>query len=140
MTLKACVQCKAPKLATDFAVDRSRVDGRTYVCRACRNARNRAGYTPRPRPSVGRRFVAPRDGDRQQARRRVNHLVATGVLPRPGDVPCLDCGHTGPTSRHEYDHHLGYDAEHHEHVEAVCAPCHHRRERARGQQDEDRME
>lgn len=29
--------------------------------------------------------------------------------------------------RHEYDHHLGYGAAHHEHVEAVCSRCHHRR-------------
>lgn len=28
----------------------------------------------------------------------------------------------------EYDHHLGYAAEHHEDVEAVCTTCHHARE------------
>ena len=32
---------------------------------------------------------------------------------------------------YEYDHHLGYAAEHHEHhehVEALCSKCHHARE------------
>jgi len=72
----------------------------------------------------------PRDGDRLQARRRVNYLVESGKIPPPNDLPCIDCKHVctpdDPT-RHEYDHHRGYDAEHHEHVEAVCAPCHHAR-------------
>jgi hypothetical protein len=34
--------------------------------------------------------------------------------------------------RHEYDHYLGYAAEHHEHVQAVCSKCHHEREEKRG--------
>jgi hypothetical protein len=72
-----------------------------------------------------------RDGDREQARGRVNHLVRVGLLPDPNDVPCTDCGHTGTDRRHEYDHHHGYAPAHHEDVQAVCSGCHHRRERAR---------
>jgi hypothetical protein len=33
--------------------------------------------------------------------------------------------------RHEYDHHLGYAAEHHGDVEAVCTVCHRARVDAR---------
>ena len=42
----------------------------------------------------------------------------------------MDCGHEYGSGerRHEYDHHLGYAAEHHEDVEAVCSKCHHARE------------
>lgn len=73
---------------------------------------------------AGRRFKAARDGDKRQARRRVNHLVAVGVLPKPSAVACVDCEHIGDDVAHEYDHHLGYFAEHHVHVQAVCKPCH----------------
>lgn len=48
------------------------------------------------------------------------------------DLACTDCGHRGDDRRHEYDHYLGYAAEHHEDVESVCSPCHHRREKNRG--------
>ena len=73
-----------------------------------------------------------RDGDKKQARRRVNYLVDIGLLPDPDDVPCVDCGHLGADGpRHEYDHYLGYSAEHHEDVEAVCSGCHHKREAVR---------
>lgn len=71
-----------------------------------------------------------RDGDSKQAQRRVNHLVALELIPRPNALLCADCGHewTLGQLRHEYDHYLGYSAEHHEDVEAVCTPCHHNRE------------
>jgi hypothetical protein len=63
----------------------------------------------------------------------VNYLIEARLLPPPNDRPCADCGHLwvegGP--RHEYDHHLGYTAEHHEDVEAVCSGCHHAREATR---------
>lgn len=57
----------------------------------------------------------------------------TWCRPTP-TLPCVDCGHIRSNSeerRHEYDHHLGYAAEHHEHVEPVCTTCHHRRENER---------
>jgi hypothetical protein len=49
-------------------------------------------------------------------------------------LTCIDCGHIWNPGerRHEYDHYLGYDAEHHEHVEPVCSRCHCNREMKRG--------
>lgn len=127
---KVCRECDRALPITAFHLDRTRADGRTYSCGECRNAGHRASYSPRGRPK-GRRFVPARDGDQLQARRRVNHLVDIGLLPDPDDVACTDCGHQGDGRRHEYDHHLGYAADHHEHVEAVCTSCHHRRENQR---------
>lgn len=125
---KWCSRCKAWHPLDAFGRDASRGDGRAPSCRESKNRHGRVAYEPKPGPDPGRRFVPARDGDKRQARRRVNHLVDVGLLPHPGDVPCADCGHLGDGPRHEYDHHLGYAAEHHEDVEAVCAPCHHRRE------------
>lgn len=130
---KTCSRCSEAKPLGQFAKDASRPDGLTYWCKGCRNGRERAGYEPKSRPAVGRRLVAPRDGDVKQARRRVNHLVDVGQLPAPNAVPCVDCGHAWAEGerRHEYDHHRGYAAEHHEDVESVCTTCHHRRENER---------
>lgn len=130
---RRCAKCKEPKPPAAFAIDRSRADGLTYWCRDCRNVRAREAYQPAPRPNLGRRRVGPREGDRLQARRRVNYLIDIGSLPKPCDVPCVDCGHEWRKGerRHEYDHHLGYGTEHHEDVQAVCTTCHHRRERER---------
>ncbi len=118
-----CSRCRGHRLGAE---------GR---CLDCRSARARARYErksspgpfgPAPRPA--------RDGDKLQARHRVNHLVDIGRLPDPDDEPCADCGDqtflTGPR-RHEYDHHLGYAAEHHLDVEPVCSTCHHNREELR---------
>lgn len=71
----------------------------------------------------------PRDGDRRQARQRINVEVREGRRPHPNTIPCADCGHVWVEGerRHEYDHHLGYAAAHHYHVEAVCTICHARR-------------
>ena len=76
----------------------------------------RSGPTPKP----------GRDGDREQARARVNVQVQRGERPFPNALPCVDCGHVWKEGdrRHEYDHHLGYDAEHHLDVVPVCGPCH----------------
>ena len=112
-----------------FGVDKSRGDGLTAACRPCRRSRARARYEPRPKViRRGRRFVAPRDGDKKQARRRVNHLADEGLLPHPSTQPCTDCGDTSCARRHEFDHFMGYAAEHHEDVEVVCSKCHHARE------------
>lgn len=128
-----CWRCQDWHPADEFAKDASRTSGRAASCRRSANAARRKTYQPRPRPGAGRRFVPARDGDVLQARRRVNHLVDVGLLPDPNDMPCTDCGHvcTEGGKRHEYDHHLGYEAEHHEDVEAVCTTCHHAREEAR---------
>lgn len=128
-----CTRCKTWHPADAFAVDRSRARGRAASCRESNSHHARTRYEPKERER-GRRFVTARDGDQKQARRRVNYLVELGEIPNPNDVPCTDCGHHGAGPRHEYDHHLGYDADHHEDVESVCAPCHHRREDLRREQ------
>jgi hypothetical protein len=72
--------------------------------------------------------------DRFRARGRIANLVRRQLLPRASDVPCHDCGHVyavGSDPRHEYDHYLGYAPEHRESVQAVCIPCHVKRETAR---------
>lgn len=80
------------------------------------------------------RRIPARDGDTRQAHDRIRSLVRAGILPRPADVPCTDCGQRWAQglSRHEYDHHHGYDAAHQECAEVVCSTCHHAREKARG--------
>lgn len=131
--LKWCIGCKDWHPVEDFAVDRSRGDGRMPTCFDARRARYRATYVPSPRPEPGRRYAEARDGDTKQARGRVNYLITAGLLPAPNGVPCVDCGHVWAPGkcRHEYDHHLGYAAEHHEDVEAVCMYCHHARTQRR---------
>ena len=75
-----------------------------------------------------------RNGDKKQARRRVNYLVEQGRIPRPNDLPCVDCAdELGlPSTRHEYDHAKGYDDDNQLYVEPVCRRCHENREEARG--------
>ena len=132
---KWCSKCKRWQLIEDFAIDRSRGDGLVPSCRDSTNRAAREFYQPRPRPLTGRSFVPARDGDVKQARRRVNYFVEAGLLPTPNSLPCVDCGHIWEADgvRHEYDHHLGYEATHHEDVEVVCANCHHNRSRQRGE-------
>lgn len=130
---KWCTGCRQWHVITEFAIDRSRGDNHTKWCRDYANRRGRVSYAPRQRPSPGRRYIVARDGDRRQAQRRVNHLVAVGLLPPPNLLPCTDCDHIWRFGqlRHEYDHHLGYHSEHHESVEPVCVQCHHDRETTR---------
>ena len=135
---KWCTRCKAWQPRSAFNVDRSRSDGLGASCR--RLTGHPRGWAGRPKinPETGRPGRAPnppRDGDRRQARRRVNVEVRTGRRPHPNSLPCVDCGHawTAGERRHEYDHHLGYSAEHHYDVEAVCTTCHGKRSSARGE-------
>ena len=88
--------------------------------------------TGRPGPSPKR----PRDGDRKQARQRINVEVRSGRRPHPNNLPCADCGHVWKEGerRHEYDHYLGYDAKHHYDVQSVCTLCHSLRDNAKAQQ------
>jgi hypothetical protein len=74
--------------------------------------------------------MPPREGDKKQARQRVNVEVRTGYRPHPNTMPCTDCGHIWEPGerRHEYDHHLGYAAQHHYDVQPVCTDCHARRD------------
>jgi len=132
---KWCTRCRGWLPRCAFKSDLSRWDGLAASCGKCRRAIYTATYVRRSRVSKrGARFVPARDGDKFQARGRVNGLVTSGTLPAPDDIPCTDCGHeAGPGGRrHEYDHHLGYGAAHHDDVQAVCTTCHVKREIARG--------
>jgi hypothetical protein len=127
---KRCGRCRRWLAVSQYQADRSRGDGLKTICRSCsteirpKNGKPR-GRGPAPAPQ--------RDGDREQARRRVNVLVRTGKLPAPRTVPCVDCGHAWSPGerRHEYDHYLGYGAGHHLDVQVVCSACHHSREALR---------
>jgi hypothetical protein len=128
---KYCWRCRGLHPRAAFNVDATRSDGLASECRDSHNAAAKAKYEPRPRRSKLGAFFAPaREGDKRQARSRVNHHVDVGLLPDPNDVPCTDCGHVYVEGgrRHEYDHHLGYSAKHQLDVEAVCTSCHHGRE------------
>lgn len=90
-------------------------------------------------PATGRPGPASapaRDGDKVQARQRINVEVRTGRRPHPNQLPCVDCGHVHARGerRHEYDHYLGYAAEHHLDVQSVCTDCHAKRDSARAKQ------
>lgn len=86
-----------------------------------------ARFGPKPSP--------PRDGDKVQARQRVNVEVRSGRRGHPNTFACVDCGHVWQPGerRHEYDHHLGYAAEHHCDVEPVCTKCQRQRSIRRGE-------
>lgn len=127
VTHKYCWRCKLMQARASFAIDRSRHDGLVASCRTSTNDASRKHYTPTLKPR--RRHVwikSGRDGDKKQARRRVNYLVERGRIPRPDALPCTDCGQRWKRGlpRHEYDHHKGYAAKHHLDVQAVCRPCH----------------
>jgi hypothetical protein len=133
--LKWCDVCETWLKQDRFGKDRSRWDGLAAHCLKCRKNQYYRVYQPKPKViRRGRRFVPARDGDKKQARSRVNNLVKRGLLPDPNSIPCVDCGHIydGKT-RHEYDHYLGYAARSHESVESVCATCHGERTSARGE-------
>ncbi len=90
-------------------------------------------WTDRVNPLTGKPGPAPKralDGDRKQARHRVNVEVRTGYRPHPNTLPCVDCGHVWSEGerRHEYDHYKGYAAENHLTVEPVCTLCHAQRD------------
>lgn len=109
---------------------------RRLICTECRNTQVRNRYQPKGRPERSGPAPAPaRDGDKRQARKRVNQLVLCGKLPRPNSLPCVDCGHVWAEGqrRHEYDHFRGYVAAHHLDVQAVCTTCHGQRIRDRGE-------
>lgn len=127
---KWCTRCKVMHGKPAFGLDSSRGDGLSASCLASRRVRVRA---PRP-PAKRHGWLKPaRDGDKLQARRRVNYLVEQGRIPHPDDLPCIDCADEVFTTpkRHEYDHAKGYSAEHQLYVEPVCSRCHHAREEAR---------
>lgn len=72
----------------------------------------------------------PENGNKRQARQRINVEVRTGYRPHPNTLPCVDCGHVWKDGerRHEYDHAKGYGPEAHYVVESVCTLCHSKRD------------
>jgi len=131
--LKWCWSCGEWHEKGRFGRDSSRSDELASICREAASRKQKQGYTPKPRPECGRRRKEARDGDKRQANSRVNYLVSIGKLPDPSSIPCSDCNHVGMDVDHEYDHFLGYSAEHQEHVQAVCTKCHGIRTVGRGE-------
>jgi hypothetical protein len=133
--LSRCRTCKAWKSRSEFHRNKNISTGLSVDCKPCMKVLAAARYVPVPlteRRKRGAQQAPPRDGDKKQARRRIQYLIKACKIPNPNTVSCVDCGHLGQDHRHEYDHHMGYGAEHHETVEVVCKPCHFRRERALG--------
>lgn len=134
--LKWCMGCREWHKTDQFGKDKNRSDGLSALCVESRKKRSKALYKPKPRPPNGRSFVPARDGDKKQARGRINHFVNIGLIQNPNELPCVDCGHiyTPGGKRHEYDHYKGYAAKHHEDVEAVCTKCHSARDNSKANQ------
>lgn len=137
---KWCFRCRSWLNRALFGRDVSRSDGLASACADCRRARCRATYRRKPpelRKRSGPQPAQCRDGDKRQARSRINHAISAGRLMPPNALPCVDCGHKWQPGerRHEYDHYAGYTADAHFKVEPVCTLCHSRRsqnERRRG--------
>ena len=136
--LKNCWRCRRWLALRYFARDRTRGDGRNPSTKSCRNAYVSGRRFCKKRVSkLGARFSRARDGDKAQARKRVNMLAERGLRPHPSSLPCSSCG-TGPEDsgrRHEFHHHNGYGVEHHEDVVVLCSKCHaseHPQRRTRG--------
>ena len=135
---KWCSACKTWTPLAFFNRDSGAIDGKSNKCKSCSRAKDRQRYKPVPLDLQKPRGFAvhpPRDGDKQQARNRVNREVAKGKLPHARTVPCTDCGHIGSDRLHEYDHYLGYASINHLAVECVCVPCHNKREQQRKKQE-----
>jgi hypothetical protein len=128
---KWCTRCRCWHPRCEFGEDKHRYDGLAACCLNSRRPRQLSLQLQSKRSGL---LVPTRDGDKLQARARVNYLVIHGRIPRPDSLPCTDCGGTPETHgrRHEYDHARGYSAEHQLYVEAVCSLCHSAREKARG--------
>ena len=120
---KWCSGCKLWHLYIEFGLDSSRNDGLSTVCLKYRKIMYEKSYKQRPRKK-GRKFVDPRDGDKKQARRRINHLVDIGLMPRPSTLICIKCNGYNDSKRNEYHHHNGYGVDHHEDVIVLCSSCH----------------
>lgn len=130
---KWCYACKEWHEIERFGSDSSRYDGLTSLCLNSRKNRNKKNYKPIPpelRKPMGPKPYASRDGDKRQARQRVNVLVRIGDIDHPNAIPCVDCGHIWHPGerRHEYDHWLGYAIKNQYDIESVCTKCHAQRE------------
>lgn len=131
--LKWCWYCQRWHHGTEFGKNPSKSDGMTSLCKRAISIRQKARYVPKPKRPLGRQRKPTRSGDKRQAIGRINYLVRVGIIPPPWQLPCTDCGHIGDGRDHEYDHYLGYSAEHHLDVQSVCTKCHGIRTVGRGE-------
>lgn len=132
---KVCFKCKFELPKTEFYPCKGRYDGLQTYCKKCTITYILSRYTYKSRIKAKPRTII-RDNDELQAHNRIRTLIRAGVIPKANDLPCIDCGHTNPTSdnpkelkgyrRHEYDHYKGYGKDHHEDVEVRCSKCHHK--------------
>lgn len=123
--LKWCTGCKRWHILSYFGKDKTRFDGLAASCSFYRSRVSKSKYIKKQRISkLGDRFKKARDGDKKQARSRVNHLVKCGLIPDPNKLPCVECGHKYKSGerRHEY-HHFDYSAENQEIVISLCSIC-----------------
>jgi len=125
--LKKCTICKQWKPIDEFCSDKSRHDGRASKCVVCAKSLWRI-------KSMRNVKRAPRrDGDKRQAKSRINHDVNLGLRPNANDLFCSICGHKGDDRRHEYHHIQGYSELHHYDILPLCSKCHHK-EHSNGKQ------
>jgi hypothetical protein len=117
--LKKCTTCKRWLELSCFSKDKSRKDGTSARCKDCSRAIWRIADMNTPQKRADRR-----DGDKKQARARINSDIENGLRPSPNDLHCVFCGHKGPDKRHEYHHPCGYAPEHHYDILPVCSECH----------------
>src|SRR6185369_2731812 len=93
---KWCYLCRDWHSVSSFGKNKRKADGLDAACRNSRKTQYQQNYESIPQ-ELSRRGQRPptpaRDGDKQQARRTVNNAVLSGKLPRPNDLPCMDCGH-----------------------------------------------
>lgn len=133
-----CSKCGLNKARSDyFPLDQAKAS--TQPCKQCKtNARREYNKNHPEAREAQRRYTeayqAKMRGDpeyekKRSARGRANYLVASGKIPSPKDLPCVDCG----LPAEQYDHYLGYEEDHWEDVQPVCKTCHGSRATARGE-------
>lgn len=88
---KFCMLCRVWLPIEEFHKDSSRYDGLSPSCVTCRLQWQRRRHIKKP--VEGRRYGPlpnlARDGDKQQARKRVQALRRNGRLPNPQDIACV---------------------------------------------------
>lgn len=83
-----CCECHAEKPDEEFHRERRTTRGRSYRCKTCKRAKDRAKNTPEKLADARRRLNAKRDE----------------VNARFKNVPCMDCGVRYPSYVMDFDH------------------------------------
>ena len=91
--MKLCTKCKTEKPFEDFAVARSRPDGRAGWCKVCKRVADNANYadSPERRKAVRESNVAKRLEAKQHVWKYISGLA------------CVDCGEDDPIVL-QFDH------------------------------------